>query len=500
MSAGQSLLCLSLTSSTLAENLALARRYQRLVDMVEIRVDFLEQSQWSGIGKFPLECPLPSLCTIRRRCDGGSWIAPEEIRLQLLQTAANSNYSYIDLEADLPERTVSLRLPNQRVIRSSHDPRGTPSNLSLLARGLARNDREIPKIAVTPRGISDLKEIISVAHKMTGPRIIIGMGDYGIPTRLLATRLGNFLTFTSVGRNAAPGQLDPVTMQCLYRFGTFESGFPVFGIIGNPITHSRSPEVHNRGLSSASVPGMYIPFRVDSLAEFLELAPVLGIHGLSVTIPHKETVVPFLARVDSSVKAVEACNTLLWEDGGWTGYNTDVAGFLSPLNRLLSTGYIRRATVVGAGGAARAISWALRGANVDVLIVNRNLRRAQALAANIGADSIALNDVNLPGRVEQFSDLIVQATSVGMKSSAEDSLLKDPIASVPLTGREIVYDVVYTPIDTPLLQRANKAGCMVISGVEMLLAQAFEQFRLFTGIDYPLCESKRLRETFDSSK
>ncbi len=490
------LLCLCLTAPTLAENLAQVRRCHGLVDMVELRVDLLHPSQWAGIARFALECPLPALCTIRRRRDGGSWPAPETTRRKLLRKAAAAAYRYLDLEADLPTGAVALPRRGPRVIRSLHDLEATPANLEGLLRGLARSAREIPKLAVTPHGVADLGRIVAAARAVPAPRIVLGMGDYGLPSRLLAARLGSWLTFTSVSSaglsHAAPGQLDPFTMQHRYRFHSLGADTPVFGLIGNPVAHSRSPEVHNRGLAAVGIAGVYVPFRVDVAAEFLRLAPSLGVRGLSVTIPHKETVMSLLARTDPSVRGAGACNTLVWEQGGWTGYNTDIAGFLAPLQPALAAGRVRRATVVGAGGAARAIVWALRGAGVEVLVANRNPQRAQRLASEMGAAFVALSAADLPRQVARYCDLIVQATSVGMHAGAAH----DPIAAVPLGGHEIVYDIVYTPPNTPLIQRARQAGCQVVTGGEMLLGQAYEQFRLFTGVEFPVGERKHLSAAF----
>ena len=493
------LLCLCLTAPTLAENLAQVRRCRGLVDMVELRVDLLHPSQWAGVARFPLECPLPALCTIRRRRDGGNWPAPEPARRRLLQQAASAGYHYLDLEADLPAAAVALPRRGPRIIRSLHDLQGTPANLGTLLRGLARSAREIPKLAVTPLGVADLGRIVAAARAVPTPRIVLGMGDYGLPSRLLAARLGSWLTFASVSsaglRRAAPGQLDPYAMQHRYRFHSLGADTPVFGIIGNPVAHSRSPEVHNRGLAAAGVAGVYVPFRVDVVTEFLHLAPSLGVRGLSVTIPHKETVMALLARTDPSVLGAGACNTLVWEQGGWTGYNTDIAGFLAPLQPALAAGRVRRATVVGAGGAARAIVWALRGAGVEVLVVNRNPQRAQRLASEMGAAAVALAARDLPAQVARHSDLIVQATSVGMHAAAADAA-HDPIAAVPLGGHEIVYDIIYTPPNTPLIQRAREAGCQVVTGGQMLLGQAYEQFRLFTGMEYPASERRHMSAAF----
>lgn len=465
-----------------------------LVDLVELRVDLLHPSQWPGVTRFPSECPLPVLGTIRRPRDGGAWPGTERSRRRLLAAAAGARYRYLDLEADLPAAAVPVPRRGPQVIRSLHDPLRTPSGLDALLRGLARGPREIPKLAVTPRGVGDLARIVAAAQAARGPRIVLGMGDYGVPSRLLAARLGSWLTFTSAGRRrAAPGQLDPLTLQRRYRFRALRGDTPVYGLIGNPVAHSRSPEVHNAGLAAAGLAGVYVPFLVDAVAPFLELAPRLGVRGLSVTIPHKETVIPLLARADASVRGCGACNTLLWERGGWTGSNTDAAGFLAPLRPALAAGRVRRAAVIGAGGSARAVVWALRGAGVEVLIVNRSLARAQRLAAELGAAAAALSSADLAARVAGYGDLIVQATSVGMQSGG------DPIAAVPLAGHEIVYDIVYTPPETPLIRRARAAGCQVITGGEMLLGQAYAQFRRFTGAAFPAAERARLSAAFGAA-
>ena len=462
--------------------------------MVELRVDLLHHSQWSGIARFALECPLPALCTVRRRSDGGNWVASESRRRRLLAVAARAAFRFLDLESDLAGGAVALPRRGPRIVRSLHDPSGTPPHLPALLRGLARNGGEIPKLAVTPNGCADLARIVTAAQAAPGPHVVIGMGEYGVPTRLLAAKLRSWLTFTSTGeRSAAPGHLDPMTMQRRYRFSALRAATPVYGLIGNPVAHSRSPELHNRGLAAAGVPGTYVPFLVDDVTAFLALAPSLGVRGLSVTIPHKEAVMPRLQRADRSVSGAGACNTVVRERHEWVGYNTDAGGFLAPLESMLAGGRIRRATVVGAGGAARAIVWALRTAHVEVLIANRSLARAQRLAAEMGVQAVALAAPDLARRVRAYGDLIVQATSVGMDAHGAESAVPggDPIARVPLSGREVVYDIVYAPPDTPLLQRAREAGCAVIYGRDMLFGQAYAQFRLFTGVEYPAAERRR---------
>ena len=472
------------------------RANRHLIDLVELRVDLLHRSEWGGVARFATECPVPAMCTIRRVRDGGGWAGPEALRRRLLAAAARARFRYLDLESDLPAGAVPLPRRGPRVVRSLHDTAGTPQHLPALLRALPHGGNEIPKLAVTPRGCADLARIVDAAQAAPRPHIVVGMGAYGVPTRLLAAKLGCWLTFTSTGaRAAAPGHLDPHTMQRRYRFDTIGATTPVYGLIGNPVAHSSSPEIHNRGLAAADLPGVYVPFLVDEVARFLDLAASLGVRGLSVTIPHKESVMALLHRADRSVNGAGACNTLVRERGRWAGYNTDAAGFMEPLEEMLAAGRIRRATVIGAGGAARAIVWALREARVAVLIANRTLPRAQSLAAQLDAEAVALTAPDLAERVAGYSDLIVQSTSVGMErhGGAAPETARDPLAHVPLAGREIVYDIVYAPPETPLLTRARAAGCELVFGRAMLLGQAYAQFQLFTGAAFPVAERRRLR-------
>jgi 3-dehydroquinate dehydratase/shikimate dehydrogenase len=225
---------------------------------------------------------------------------------------------------------------------------------------------------------------------------------------------------------------------------------------------------------------VYLPFRVDELGPFLQTADLLEVRGLSVTVPFKERALRHLARADQAVTGAGACNTLVREAGGWAGANTDVPGFLAPLEReapaLLAAG--TRAAVVGAGGAARAVVHALRSRGLRVLVLNRTPARARALARRFGCEWGGLDRAGLE-RLREPCALIVQTTPVGLHGAG------DPLQGYRFRGEELVYDLVYVPPLTPLLARAQAAGCRTIGGLAMLRAQAAAQFRLFTGRELP---------------
>ena len=256
----------------------------------------------------------------------------------------------------------------------------------------------------------------------------------------------------------------------------------VYGVIGNPVMHSLSPRIHNRGFVELDFDGVYVPFLVDDLEAFLDLARLLHVEGFSVTIPHKEAVLPFLATRDETVRNTGACNTVVRRTEGWCGVNTDVDGFLEPLRKRFD-GSIPGGlpcTVVGAGGAARAVVYGLSRNRARVLVVNRSSQRARRLADEFGCRWAELDTAGM-ALMRQYSDLIVQTTSVGMEPDTSG----DPIPDYVFSGTETVYDIVYKPRETCLLRRARAAGCTVLSGRQMFLSQAHAQFKLFAGTRYP---------------
>ena len=487
-------LVLSLTSDTLEGDLHILRRYQGLVDAAELRGDFLRPEELSSLHHFPARAGLPVILTIRRKRDGGRWRGAESERLRCLESALHGGYRYVDLEEDLPgqELAEAARAGGCTVIRSFHDPRGVPEDLSRRVRALARHPAELAKAAVTPRDTRDLVTLVRTAlelREQPGERVLIAMGERGLFSRVLASRLGSGLTYCSAPEltAAAPGHLDPSRLVELYRLRSIDRGTLLCGVIGRPIAHSRSPEIHNRGYAALGLNAVYLPFLVDQIEAFLTLAELLGIHGLSVTMPFKQAVIPFLSEQDPRLAVIEACNTLVRrpaqaDGGGWYGTNTDAEGFLEPIRRRAPEVLARpgRAAVIGAGGAARSVLYALSGAGVPTLVLNRSPDKAAALGRRFGCEWGGLDGAGL-SRLEHYSELIVQATGAGMEPQAE----VDPLPAYRFRGTETLYELIYASEETPMLRRARTAGCRIISGFDMLVAQAREQFRLHTGRDYP---------------
>jgi 3-dehydroquinate dehydratase / shikimate dehydrogenase len=482
---------LCLTAPTLEENRSVLESYRNRIDLAELRLDCLDS--FDGAGEFAAQSPVPLILTLRRACDGGYCGEAEEERLRILADLIPRGFSYVDLEDDLGDAGAgaeeSARRAGVRIIRSFHDFSGIPENLADRVRENARKG-DISKAAVTLNRSGDIIPFLKAAEDLKGvEKILLAMGERGFFSRVLAERMGSWLTFTSPadGRSAAPGQIDPDTLIERYRFRSVQADWPLYGIIGNPVIQSRSPELHNRWLEDAGLPGIYVPFLLDDLNNFAELDSLLDLHGLSVTIPFKEKILPFLEDLSPGVKSIGACNTFYKKDGRIKGENSDALGFLYPLLDKLgldrSAGKPldgKKCTLVGAGGASRGVLFALTSSGADVLVLNRTLSKAQALADEFGARAAVLNEESRE-IMGEFSHIIVQTTSMGMAPQEG----KDPVPFYRFNGSEFVYDIIYKPAETALMARAAEAGCSVLGGWEMLREQGKVQFELFTGRPVP---------------
>jgi 3-dehydroquinate dehydratase/shikimate dehydrogenase len=272
-------------------------------------------------------------------------------------------------------------------------------------------------------------------------------------------------------------------MKMLYRADQVNDRTHIYGVIGNPVLHSFSPRIQNPGFHGINFNAIYLPFLVDSVRTFFILAEMLQISGFSVTVPHKQQVLPYLGKITREVKQIGSCNTVVRAKNLWMGMNTDYYGFIEPLIADIDSGRIQSALVIGAGGAARSAVWALRNHGCKVIIVNRSIDRAKSLAQETMASWDSLEQASSYEQV----DLVVQTTSVGMVPHSNE----DPIPDYRFHADQVVYDMVYRPTYTRMLQRALEAGCRLLFGIDMLVRQGKHQFEAFTGYHYP----RRLEQT-----
>lgn len=493
--------CLCLTGKTIAQNLAALEQYRNQVDMCELRVDFLEPQEQFLIRSFPEKAGIPSILTVRRRSDGGRFDSGEGVRLVILAKGLafadierRKNFAYVDIEHDLHIQSIeeAARTFGTRIIRSMHCMGGMPASLDELWSDLSSRPGEIPKLSVQTRGIGDAERLFRFfsGRPAEEERIVTGMGEYGFCTRLLADWMGSIVRYHSATRagleTAAPGQLDPAAMNEVYRGREPRPGWYLYGLLGGPaVIGSLSPALHNAGFSRIGLPSLYLPFPADDLDAFMRLAELLPLKGFSVTVPMKERILAKLAERSPEVDEIGACNTAVRTATGWSGYNTDAVGFRKSVLEFMGATSLRgvKACIVGAGGAARAVAYALHELGAKACVINRNMSKAKRLAEHYGMPwaGMAEKAVDL---LERHNELIVQTTSVGMEGGTPG----DPIDWYEFTGREALFETIYNPAETPLLRRARAAGCRATNGLAMLHAQAAAQFRLFTGMEYPAAD------------
>ncbi|MBL9032509.1 MAG: type I 3-dehydroquinate dehydratase [Phycisphaerae bacterium] len=520
-------------------------------DLVEFRIDHLFAGEPSGAGdsretrdvlRLAAESPLPCVVTCRSAREGGEYDGPDDARVALYERLGTAfgrlpdgtpehPPRYLDAELSTWERSANIRQklrlavehPEQirdlrtSLILSVHDLAGRPTDLSRrLAAMRAVEAARVLKVAFRCRSIRDNLELLDLLAERDRPMIALGMGEFGLLSRVLAPKFGGFLTFASLRPEAAtaPGQPTIHELFGLYRFRTITASTQVLGVVGYPLGHSLSPMVHNAGLGAIGADAVYVPLPIvgddsggGSEAGYASLKATLpelvehrslGFRGASVTIPHKENLVR-LAReqgwaIEPEADAIGAGNTIVVDRDASgrpervTIANTDAPAIAVALEPVLGSLGGARVVVVGAGGTARAAAWGLASRGALVTVHARRAERAAALAESL-AGSLDSGAV-CAGPVPEEYDALVNCTPVGLHGGpAPDAV---PVAVGALRPGAVVMDAVYRPIETPLLRAAREKGSRTIDGMTMFVLQAEDQFRRFTGTPPPACLFERV--------
>ena len=480
-----SLLCETVTGRTMAELIA-ARDAATAGDMLELRLDGIADAD---VARALHGRRVPAIATCRPVWEGGRFDGSEEERAAMLGRALDHGAEFVDVEwraLSGPSRAafsaVVARDP-ARVVLSSHDFEGVPADLAGRVREMRAAGTGVVKVAIMPARLAETLPLVDIARG--GNAVVIGMGDAGVPTRLLATRYGSKWTYA--GNAVAPGQIPATRMVGEFRFRRVRPSTRLFGVISSNAMHSVSPAMHNAAFEAAGLDAVYVPLRAADFGDFLSFAAGLGVEGASVTIPFKVDALAAAGWADDLTRRVGAANTLRRRGDEWEATNTDVAGFLAPLEAAFGRPLEgARAAVLGAGGSARAVVAALmsRGAVVSV-----HARRAEqaldvidALGSNLepGTRNPELGTWPVPAGEW---DILVNCTPLGGAALGDES----PLAAFALratagrAGARLVYDLTYGPADSRLIRDAREAGCLTIDGLPMLVAQAERQFEWWTG-------------------
>jgi 3-dehydroquinate dehydratase/shikimate dehydrogenase len=511
--------------------------------MLELRTDYLQQLSGDSVKRLILQvrqssrARVPVIVTCRDPREGGAKPYPEETRLAILLAALEAGADFIDFEyanfarkgnAEKIQAALSAH-PKSRLILSAHDFKAPFTNIHQLYRDIVHACPEaIPKLVYTANHINDCFDAFDLLHETSGDRIVLCMGGPGLISRILAKKLGAFVTFASIDEQAAtaPGQLTIATLKGLYRYDIIDADTELFGVIGDPVGHSLSPAIHNACFADLNMNKLYLPLHVqgggEQLDKFLDAIlarPWLHFHGFSVTIPHKHSLLQYVHSkggfVEPLADKIGAANTLIVASSSWRGrpalvprvegvppsnrgqdardtqgqdalatagphrlavYNTDYPGALDAITA--GMGIERKdlrdvpVAVIGAGGVSRAIVAGLTDAGARITIYNRTVERAKELAADFGCEFGGLDA--LP---QLDARLLVNCTSIGMHPNVDAT----PVPAEYIKPDMMVFDTVYNPAETLLLKQAKAGGAKTIDGITMFVNQAAAQFRLFTG-------------------
>jgi 3-dehydroquinate dehydratase/shikimate dehydrogenase len=482
-------------------------------DLVEYRVDLF--TDLDDVRFLVEKSPLPCIVTCRPSWEGGESDLPDQQRIPVLEAASVGGSSYIDVELIAYQRSANLRqkvhfnagtvidltVPREQrkgLIVSSHDFTGRPAKLLGIVSDLNASGADVVKIVWTARTVRDCVEAFEILRSQHSaglkPTIALCMGEAGLITRILAPKFGAFLTFAALRPEAvtAPGQPTLDDLLNVYRFRSIKPTTAVFGVVGYPVSHSLSPHIHNENFAREGVDAVYVPLLVspgyESFKAFMETLgrdQHLDLRGLSVTLPHKENAYRYLKEVGGDVDAVAestgAVNTIRLTSGQLAGISTDhpaiahcvrlgraKAGFTPDLTGV-------RVAVIGAGGTGRTAVATLSKLGAPLTVYNRTLDRAQQLAREFPHTTAApLEDL-----AQAEADVFINTTTQGMYPNTATSAWGPTLPK--LGNKTVVFDTIYTPLETVFLKQAREHNAVTIPGLEMFAHQAAGQYTFWTG-------------------
>lgn len=473
--------CASVSAETCADVMIRIREAEELADIIEIRFDHLRKEEVPLLIRSLVagKVSKPMIATFRSADQGGRREISIEERREFWAELPDIFWA-ADVEEDIFESASAIR---PRIV-SSHvfDGNGTGSD-DVFERLNALDPSFVKYAYLAEDAINTIAvwKLLERAAILGQPAICIAMGEAGKITRILGPARGSCWTYGSLSEKTAPGQLSVNDLVNLYRVRNLNRETRVYAVIGDPVSRSRSPQIHNAAFSHTGLNAVFLPLLVKDLDGFFKrmVLPAkrevdLNFHGFSVTMPHKVSVMKYLDEIDETAAAIGAVNTIAIQDGRLTGFNTDADGFIGPLLSRLGKVSGCNAVVFGAGGAARACIYALKRKGVSVTVVARDPAKAAELAKEFEVDSDKIGNEDLSA-----FDIVINATPVGM---ADD---RSPFDTSGLWKVRLIYDIVTTAQKTALIQAAEAAGVETITGVDMLVAQAMKQSLIWTGESPP---------------
>ncbi len=437
------------------------------VEGIELRLDLWPRIDLEEGNALLRTAPCPVMLTLRKASQGGKFSGTEEEREKLIEQLLALSPPFFDLEGEMRPEFLEKAVknhPKTRFVLSHHDFEKTPENLSEIYQSLSRYSPFTCKIAAMANSTNDALRMLLFAKSHSNVSAIC-MGEKGEFARVLGKIFGNAVDYAVLQGHGktGPGQLTVEELVDIYHYPSLNEKTAIYGLIGNPIAKSPGHFHHNGVFRKRHVNALYIKMIVnpDELEPFIRYAKEIGIRGLSVTIPLKEKILPFINEIDPKTKQIGAANTLLFKKGRIYGTNTDGAGALDAIEKQEPCRG-KKVVLLGAGGAARGIAYEAYMRGARLFILNRTLERAKEIAALVGGEAGGLSDV------PSDADILVNCSPDPM-----------PVDPDQIPSQALVMDIVISPKETPFLQAAQTRGCRVVYGEEMFLNQAAGQTKFW---------------------
>ncbi len=465
-------------------------------DLLEIRIDLLKSPDFEKIRKL---VDKPLIITPRTPSEGGRWPGSVRDYIKILQAACAAGVDYVDVEFPLAKLVFpQLDRGKTQIVLSHHSGEKTLDALTAIFDEMRARDADVFKLILEADSLKESAialDLLGHAAQSGVQFVIHAMGENGLPSRLIGATRGNAWTYVAkdYDQETASGQPALHEARDFYFLHKKSPNTRTLGLAGWPIQQSKGWRLHNRlidlkmSFAKSETTGsdyLYVNFPTENLDEFWANWQA-HLHGLSVTIPHKEQMIKHLTEFSTEVRMSGVCNTVVATKTGWRGHNTDLLAMeqlLRPHQETIKNGGL----IVGTGATARSAIAALKRLEVNpIFVVGRNDERGKMLSRKFGIDYLGFGEIHYASAV-----VIIQTTPVGMSPYVDEY----PPGTALFRKNRVVLDVIYNPAETRFLKIAKERGCVAISGVEMFLAQAAKQFEIFTGKPVSIAEVRRVWE------
>ena len=481
-----SAICIVIKGPSYEEAARQIEQAKSLAGLVELRLDLFDKVDESSLLRLRQQFPIPMIFTLRSYSQGGSKM-PEDERLEAIKRLSQLNPEYFDLEYDIAPtfiENIARKHPKVKLIISYHNFIESPTDLEAIFEQMKKLPAFYYKMALKTNCSVGALRLLALAKKSEGKLIAISMDESGQFSRILGACLGSPLTFCTLDdqQQTAPGQFSAKVMIEHYRYPTLNAQTGIYGLIGNPVDKSFSHYSHNHLMKINHFNAVYVKMQTkpEELESFFHIARELSFKGLSVTMPLKGAILPYLDDLDETAKEIGASNTLIFKNQKIIGYNTDGIGALNAIERKTKV-KDKQLIIIGAGGAAKAIAYesCRRGARVTIL--NRHKDKAVQVANQFNCRGESLEFME--SCYQEGYDILINATPISM-----------PIDAKYIRPQTLVMDIKNRPKFTELLKAALMKNCQIVFGYEMFVEQALGQFKLWFGDQMNIENSRPILE------